>query len=329
MKNRNGAIIAVRAAVLAAAVIAMASAAPISASAGAVSVPTLDPCNSIENACLAAGFINGDWGAGKGLWFDCVDPIFQGQTTASGATKPLPEVDPTIVAACKSENPSFGDRQVGAIPPARAALTQTGLVFPDLNMGVRVTNWDDLANAAHGIVAMKAWQSAVDGPITQDIIANFQGNLRQAEARGMIVIGYAFGVGGVDGATQADALLALFHMGTPGQPVPGHILALDLERSPDGPTMTDAEAAAFVNRVYTVTGRYPILYASEAVSRPGVLGKCPRWVAAWGSTPPSASIWQFTDGVLGPKPHSFPGVGQCDINRLIVTYGALRTMVGI
>lgn len=27
--------------------------------------------------------------------------------------------------------------------------------------------------------------------------------------------------------------------------------------------------------------------------------------------------WQFTDGVNGPEPHSMPGIGRCDVNRLV------------
>jgi lysozyme len=193
-----------------------------------------------------------------------------------------------------------------------------------------VSNWDALAKASNGIVGLKAWESGTDKQITKENLANFEKNLQQAEARQMIIIGYAFGVGDVSGAAQADALLALFNMGTPGHPAPGHIVALDFEHNPDGPTMTEAEATDFINRVYEQTGRYPILYASEDyTSRPGVLGKCPRWVAAYGPLPSNTAIWQYTDGVLGPGPHSFPGVGSCDINKLLVTYGALRTMVGL
>jgi len=327
MINKNKAITTIRLFFLAAMAIFLGEATLAAASPSKASIPAA--CASIEKDCSAAGFIDGDWGLGIGLWFDCIDPIMQGQTMVPGASKAPPKVDPAVVASCKKQAPKFGNGQVGSTLPLRASLNTEGIIFPDLNMWHVVSNWDALAKASHGVVALKAWQSSVDRPITAEIVANFQENLRQAEKRGMIVIGYAFGVGGVSGALQADALLAVFHMGTPGHPVPGHILALDLERNPYGLTMTDAEAEAFVNRVHTVTGRYPILYSSEDVARPGVLGKCPRWVAAWGIRPASATIWQFTDGVLGPTPHSFPGVGKCDINKLLVTYGALRKLVGL
>ena len=82
------------------------------------------PCQQIAQACQNAGFIKGDWKKGDGLWRDCVDPIVQGVTTVPGATKPLPSVDPAIVAACKAKRPKFGEGTVGSVgnapgnPPA-------------------------------------------------------------------------------------------------------------------------------------------------------------------------------------------------------------------
>jgi hypothetical protein len=72
------------------------------------------PCNQIAAACKSAGFIQGDWKKGDGLWRDCVDPIVQGQTTVTGATKPLPSVDPAVVAACKAKHPKYGGGKVGS-----------------------------------------------------------------------------------------------------------------------------------------------------------------------------------------------------------------------
>src|SRR5712691_8582438 len=45
---------------------------------------------------------------GNGLWVDCINPIMEGRAQRSTATKPLPQVDPHIVAACKASNPRFG-----------------------------------------------------------------------------------------------------------------------------------------------------------------------------------------------------------------------------
>jgi hypothetical protein len=72
------------------------------------------PCKQIEQACKNAGFIQGDWKKGDGLWRDCVDPIMQGQTNVPGATKSLPTVDAGLVSACKAKNPKFGSGKVGS-----------------------------------------------------------------------------------------------------------------------------------------------------------------------------------------------------------------------
>ena len=72
------------------------------------------PCKAIEQACKNAGFIQGDWKKGDGLWRDCVDPIMQGQTNVPGATKPLPSVDAKAVADCKAQHPKFGGGKVGS-----------------------------------------------------------------------------------------------------------------------------------------------------------------------------------------------------------------------
>jgi len=75
---------------------------------------TPGPCRAIEQACKNAGFIQGDWKKGDGLWRDCVDPIMQGQTNVPGATKPLPSVDAKAVTDCKAARPKFGSGKVGS-----------------------------------------------------------------------------------------------------------------------------------------------------------------------------------------------------------------------
>lgn len=72
------------------------------------------PCQKVVEACKSAGFIKGDWKKGDGLWRDCVNPIMQGQSNVPGATKPLPQVDPNLVAACKAKHPKLGSGKVGS-----------------------------------------------------------------------------------------------------------------------------------------------------------------------------------------------------------------------
>lgn len=198
--------------------------------------------------------------------------------------------------------------------PWRAGANDTGLLFPDISVWRKPSSWDALNRASSGIIVMKVRQVRID--------PTFNGGLDEAEKRKMIVIGYAFGYG-ADGAMQADALLQNF------PPKPGRILMLDLEHNPYGSTMTESQAISFVERIKARTGKYPFLYTSASRARPGALAKCPRYVAQWGSRPAISDVWQFTNGVVGPQPHSFPGVGSCDINRLTMAYGELRAMANL
>lgn len=70
-------------------------------------------CQQISNICKNAGFDPGEAAKGTGLNAHCLNPIMQGKTKAPGAKKPLPTVDPKLVAACKAENPKFGQGPVG------------------------------------------------------------------------------------------------------------------------------------------------------------------------------------------------------------------------
>jgi hypothetical protein len=69
-----------------------------------------DPCKQIVQQCESAGFIKGDWKLGIGLWKDCLNPIMTG-TPATGAKKPLPAVDPSVVSACKAKHPNFAENK--------------------------------------------------------------------------------------------------------------------------------------------------------------------------------------------------------------------------
>jgi hypothetical protein len=73
------------------------------------------PCGQITAACQAAGFALGGVGTGTGLMADCVVPIMQGTAQPRQARKPLPQLDPQLVAECKASNPRFGQ---GNVPPS-------------------------------------------------------------------------------------------------------------------------------------------------------------------------------------------------------------------
>src|SRR5215470_8752531 len=84
----------------------------------AAAAPRQGPCAEISAACERAGFVQGGAKAGNGLQVDCIVPVMQGTFQRPKAGRPLPRVSAQLVAACKEENPRFGQRNA---PPAPAA----------------------------------------------------------------------------------------------------------------------------------------------------------------------------------------------------------------
>jgi lysozyme len=84
------------------------------------------------------------------------------------------------------------------------------------------------------------------------------------------------------------------------------------------------EARAFVTHLQQATGNWPGLYAGQYLkeqlgsSPDPVLSNCWLWLAQYGPTavlPPgwdAWTLWQYTDGAVGPPPHAIPGFGNCD-----------------
>jgi N-acetylglucosamine-6-sulfatase len=85
-------------------------------------------CEQITAACQRAGFAPGAARAGNGLQLDCIQPIMQGEAQPRRARKPLPAIDPQLVAACKTGNPAFG--QAKGRPPQPVAQPAPPPVSP-------------------------------------------------------------------------------------------------------------------------------------------------------------------------------------------------------
>lgn len=71
------------------------------------------PCEQISAACENAGFEYGKMKQGIGLSADCIVPIVRGIPQPKEATKPLPQIDPQIVAACREKSPNFNGVKAG------------------------------------------------------------------------------------------------------------------------------------------------------------------------------------------------------------------------
>jgi hypothetical protein len=78
---------------------------------------SVGPCAAITAACKQAGFVPNGAKAGAEIIVDCVRPIMVETPQQAQGAKPLPHVDPQVVAACKRRNPSFGMGAGGGQPP--------------------------------------------------------------------------------------------------------------------------------------------------------------------------------------------------------------------
>jgi len=78
-------------------------------------------CQQIRAACKNAGFVQGG-PIGERLVLDCFNPIVLGQMPKRPASKPLPQIDPQLAAACKD---SLSKRSSGANARAQPSIADT------------------------------------------------------------------------------------------------------------------------------------------------------------------------------------------------------------
>jgi lysozyme len=205
---------------------------------------------------------------------------------------------------------------------------------PGLNVVVDLSHYNSSVDfgalAAGGIAGVihKATQGTSE---TDPTYAQRRG---AALAAGLLWGAYHFGTGD-DGVTQAQHFLDV------AQPDAGTLLVLDFEENPGGSSMSLDQARDFVTHVESLTGRAPGLYAGAYLKQllgqqsDPVLAKCWFWLSEYGSTPvvpanwSTWTMWQYTDGSVGPEPHEAGGVGACDrdtfngdLSRLHALWGA-------
>ncbi len=154
-------------------------------------------------------------------------------------------------------------------------------------------------------------------------------NHDDAANAGLLWGAYHFGTGG-DGVQQAAHFLDTV------APSAGDLLVLDFEANHQGPSMSLEEARAFVTHVREATGRWPGIYSGHYIKEllgsqvDTVLANCWFWLAQYGPTAvvpvgwSTWTMWQYTDGAVGPDPHDVDGVGRCDRDRFNGTESELR-----
>ncbi len=144
---------------------------------------------------------------------------------------------------------------------------------------------------------------------------------------------YHFGTN-AEGKAQADFFLEVV------APEETDLLVLDFEDQPSKPEqdMTLAQAEAYVSRIHEQTNRWPGLYSRTSllakVTADSPLANCWLWLARYGPEPklPPAwrrwELWQYTDGSVGPEPHTVEGIGPCDRDRFNGSAAELRALWG-
>jgi hypothetical protein len=65
--------------------------------------PRQRACAAIRALCEQAGFVRGGARTGDGLFVDCIAPIIQQTPQPPRASRPLPKIDPQLVADCKAQ----------------------------------------------------------------------------------------------------------------------------------------------------------------------------------------------------------------------------------
>lgn len=170
-------------------------------------------------------------------------------------------------------------------------------------------------DAGHILVAIKATEgdTYVNPRYLQWVI--------EAHRHGIAVVHYHFGRPDLHAEPGDEAwhflATVLHHTG------PNDYLALDLERPAIGGWTRDPSWSHGFDEYVQVHCRFHmILYASQSdleTSDGWLAGDNRRvWVADWSTDRVVAPkgyvvlLRQYTDGVTGPEPHSFAGIGRCD-----------------
>jgi len=178
-------------------------------------------------------------------------------------------------------------------------------------------NWDD-----HGPLD---WDSIVRSGIwgiihkaTEDIDymdPYYQRAIAEASGHGLLVGAYHFFRPG-NIIEQADHFLRVV------RPTRDTLIVLDHED--EGCSLDDVKE--WMRYVQTRTGQQPALYSGHVLKeqigdgRDEYLARSRLWIAEYNAKPTwppnwdELWLWQFTDGIVGPMPHTIPGVGSVDIN---------------
>jgi lysozyme len=161
----------------------------------------------------------------------------------------------------------------------------------------------------------------------------YQTHRAQAQAEGLWWGAYHFATGD-DAIQQAEHFLSFVN------PTINDLLVLDFEQNPSGASMSVSGAEQFVTHVQQATGRWPGFYSGSYIkqllgeNKSEVLANCWFWLSEYGPTAhvppnwPTWTMWQYTDGAVGPEPHAVAGVGNCDRDQFNGEMAGLSSLWG-
>ena len=186
-----------------------------------------------------------------------------------------------------------------------------------LNVVIDLSHYNNVSdfNTVKGDGIVGVIHKATEG--TSDIDPMYHTHRSLALAAGLWWGAYHFATGD-DAVAQAEYFLSVVNPG------PNDLLVLDFEQNTTGSSMTIEGAEQFVTQVQTATGRWPGLYSGSYIkellgeNQNSTLANCWFWLSEYGPTAhvpanwQTWTLWQYTDGNIGPEPHSVAGVGDCD-----------------
>lgn len=194
-------------------------------------------------------------------------------------------------------------------------------LFADLSSNNNTFNAEEYRASGHVLVAIKATEGL------HYVNPNHRGWSLHAGLVHVGVVHYHFARPDLSDSPEAEAdhFLSVALRLAGGR----DYLVVDVERAaPQGWSHDPAWSEAFDAYVQAHSRFHTILYANRSTlqaSDKWLHGDNRRtWDADWSSTPDYAppgyttAFRQFTDGINGPEPHSLPGVGVCDVNRVSV-----------
>jgi lysozyme len=119
-------------------------------------------------------------------------------------------------------------------------------------------------------------------------------------------------------------------------PDPDELFCLDWEDNPSGTRMSRDQAEEWITKVEQMLNRPGecVIYGGNTLKElldesDDFFGARRLWLCQYGSTPGLPDcwddywLWQYTDGQVGPTPHTIDGIGPCDINSYADSKDAL------